>query len=74
MTNETKTRERVDLDAITDDQANDILDRIIDRDMDIAEAQIQMVLIASPLAGPIRILRELAEEDDRDFEFVNILS
>lgn len=48
-----------ELDAMTDREARDWLDRLYYRDPNTVNAVESATLIASPLAGPVRILREV---------------
>lgn len=48
-----------ELDEMSDATANEWLDRLWAENPEVVEAVESMTLIASPLAGPVRILREV---------------
>lgn len=53
----------IDFDTITEAEAEAEIDRLHDENPEVTEAVIEATLAASPLAGPIRILRELVPQD-----------
>ena len=55
-----------ELDVMTDEEADAWLDRLWQAKPDVVEAVEAITLIASPLAGPVRILREVIKEGASD--------
>jgi len=49
----------IDFDSLTDREAELLVQGHIDRRGEVAWAIIEMTLLASPGAGPVRVLREL---------------
>jgi hypothetical protein len=55
----------INFDTITEAEAEAEIERLWEANPEVTEAIISAVEIASPTAGPIRILRELVSEEGR---------